>query len=105
MRDAREEIEALSRAGHGFRDELSGDTRERDAVARESLHEVDVRREPAEVRRAIERDVEIAAPGIVDARVGELRKDAHQALARAPRRARVETRIAHAPAEQQPVVG
>ena len=74
MRDARKYIEAAGGAGDRLRDQLARDAGERDAVTGEALQEVDVGGETAEVGRAIQGDVHVAAPGVVDAHVLQLRE-------------------------------
>jgi hypothetical protein len=106
VRDAREHIEASAVARDRLGEQFAGDAGERDAVAAEALQEVDLGLEPAEVRRAVHRDVHVAAPGVVDGGVRELREHLQHARAGGATGAeRVEPGIAHAPAEEQAVVG
>ena len=106
VRDAGEEIEALARAGDGLGQQFPGDAGERDAVTGEPLQKIDVGLEPPEMRRAVHRDVHIAAPSVVDVDIGELREHPEHARPRGAARAeRVEPRVAHAPAEQQSMIG
>ena len=74
-------------------------------MAREALHEIDVGAQPAEMRRHVQRDVHEAAPGVLDAQVGQLRKHLQHAAADARDQvARRHARVAVAAAEQQAVV-
>ena len=58
------------------------------------------------MRRAVQRDVHIAAPGVVDVDIGELGEHPEHARPRGAARAeRIEPGVAHAPAEQQPMIG
>ena len=101
-----EDVETLGLAGDGFGHEFACDSGQRDAVPGEPLQVIDVGREPSEIRGAAHGDVDVAAPGVFDLRVGELRKHLeHAGARRALGVARVEAGIADAPAEQQPVVG
>ena len=85
VRDPGEDVKALRSAADGVRHELAGNPGERNAVAGEALQEVDVGGEPSEVGRAVERNVDVPAPGVVDAHPLELRKDAQHAGARGAR--------------------
>lgn len=100
MRNAREHVKAPGGAADGLGDQLAGDARERDAVAGEALQEINVGRESAEVRRTVERDIDFAAPGVLDPHVAQLRK--HGEHARACGGGRIEgaqPRVVHAAAE------
>ena len=81
MRNPREHVEALGGARHGLGHQLAGDAGQHHAVAGEALQEIDVRREASEMRRAVQRDVDVAAPGVFDARDRELREHARDARA------------------------
>ena len=74
MRDAGEYIETRCGATDGFRDQLSGNTGEGDSMAREALEKVHIGRQSPKVRCPVERDVDMAAPGVVHAHIGELGK-------------------------------
>src|SRR6185436_15701972 len=103
MRDAREQVEALRVAADDFARDAARDSRDHHAVARESLQVEGIRAEPPEVRRAIQRDVDESAPGVLDARLGELREYLVDARAHHARRVEwIDAGVAHAPAEQQP---
>ena len=87
-------------------DRASGDAGERDAVAAEALDVEEVRIERAEIRRAVARDVDEAAPRMVDAHVAELREHAdHAAPDRFGERGGRRAGRIRAAAEQHPVVG
>src|SRR5262249_9090589 len=105
VRDAGEDIEALGGAADGLRYQLARDPREREAVAGEALQEGDVGSEPSEVRRAVDRNVDVAAPGVVHAHPIELRKDAQHACTRGARSIEgLEARIVDAAAEEKAVI-
>ena len=58
---------------------LAGQAGGEDAVAGKALGEIHVRREPAEVRGAIQRDIDVATPHIFDFHVSQLREYAAHA--------------------------
>ncbi len=106
MWQPREHVESLGSARDGLGRQCAGDSCQRQSVTAEALQEPDVGRELPEMRRAIHRDVEPAAPAVVDPGGGELRKYAQQARARCAAVTRVgKATVADAPAEQQPVIG
>src|SRR5688572_21086638 len=105
MRDAGEHVEAFRGAADHFTDEFAGDAGNHHAVAREPLHEPGVRAEAAEMRRAVQRDVEVAAPGVFNARFGKLRKYLGDAGPEdACRIEWIDARVTHSTTEQQAVV-
>src|SRR5688500_2265313 len=105
MMELREQIESLRLTGDSFRNDAPGDTGERDAVARESLQVINMRREPPEIRRATHCDVDVSSPRIFNACIGELRKHLHHPLASCARRVEcVRPRIADSTTEQEAMV-
>jgi len=77
----RKHVEAPGDSGDGFGHQFARNPGKRDTVAGEALEKVDIGRQAAEVRRTIERDVDFAAPGVVDAHVLQLRKHGEHARA------------------------
>ena len=73
-----------------FSNQFTGQTGQRDAVARESLQVIHIGLEATEIRGAIERYVEQASPGVLDTRAGELGKHAQHARAQARRSSTIE---------------
>jgi len=86
VRNPRENVEAIGRATDDFADQFARHAGDHHAVPGEALHEIRVGPQPPEVRRAIQRDVEKAAPGVLDACLGELREHARDPLAQHLRR-------------------
>ncbi len=92
--------------GDRVRRQPSGHACQCDPMAREALQVEHVRREAAEVGRAVHRDVDVSAPHVIQPHVRELREYSQHPCARRPSSVMlVDAGVAHAPAEQQPVVG
>src|SRR6185437_15808312 len=66
VRNCREHVEAFSRTGDGLGHEFARDAGQSESLAREALQEIDNRRKTPEMRRAIDRDVDVSAPGVLD---------------------------------------
>ena len=79
---------------------------QRHALTGITLGEIDVARQPAQVRQPVHGDGELPAPGMLDAFIRKLGKDAqHVGPDEAGDIARLMARIGFAAAEEQPVVG
>jgi hypothetical protein len=106
VRNPRKHVEAPGDSADGFGHQFARNPGQGDAVAGEALEKVDIGRQAAEVRSAIERDVDVAPPGVVDAHVLQLREHGEHARAGCARGIeRAEPGVVHAPAEQQSVIG
>jgi len=106
MRNPREHIEAPGGSGDGLGDQFARNPGKGDTVAGEALQKVDIGCQAAEMRSAIERDVDLPAPGVVDAHVLQLRKRGEHAHAGGARGIEgAEPGVVHPPAEQQAVIG
>ena len=74
MLDARQEIEAFGLAPHAFRHQLSVHAGKRHALAGIAMGIIDGGRKPAAIGDAVGGDGDVAAPGMIDLHILELRK-------------------------------